>query len=275
MRLGGKRRGYHMANIVTFWYVALYPSIRKRCRFYLDRRFPDRRGMLPRFLDTYRLVRTYGSSLVDTMVLDLFGQGAFTAASPNHDRLRELTAGDRGLVLLHAHVGCWNVGMSTLGEFSKPISVVLIPEARRRPSVDPRIARTIDPRSGLESVLQMSEALLGGEIVVMAGDRTIGDEQNVAPAQFLGGRILLPIAPYRLASATGVPVIVMTAPKIEGSRYELRLAKVIEVPPGLGRNPRNYAPYAQMFADCMEEFVLEFPWQFYNFYDVWDDPNKG
>ncbi len=275
MRLGGKRRGYHMANIVTFFYVALYPSIRRRCRFYLDRRFPHRRGMVPCFLDDYRLVRTYGASLVDTMVLDIFGPGSFTAASPDHDRLQELAAGNRGLVLLHAHVGCWNVGMSTLGQFSKLISVVLIPEARRRPSVDPRIARMIDPRSGLESVLQMGDALLNGEIVVMAGDRTIGEKQNVTPAQFLGGRILLPIAPYRLASATGAPVIVMTAPRLEGSRYELRLAKVIEVPPGLGRDPQNYAPYAQMFADCIEKFVLGFPWQYYNFYDVWDDTRNG
>ena len=44
IRIGGRTRAYHIAYIVTFWYVLFYPSIRKRCRFYLDRRFPERRG---------------------------------------------------------------------------------------------------------------------------------------------------------------------------------------------------------------------------------------
>ena len=66
----------------------------------------------------------------------------------------------------------------------------------------------------------------------------------------------------------------MTAPNLGGSAFELRLAKVIEVPPNLGRNPEAYTPYTQMFADCLEQFVHDFPWQFYNFYDFWQPPQK-
>ena len=29
-------------------------------------------------------------------------------------------------------------------------------------------------------------------------------------------------------------------------------------------------PCAQQFADALEEFVREHPWQFFNFYDLWD-----
>jgi predicted LPLAT superfamily acyltransferase len=271
IRLGGKQRGYHMSNILTFWYVLIHPSIRRRCRFYLDRRFPDRRGALRQFLDTYRLVRTFGATLVDPMVVQILGPGAFNVASPDHDRLLEISADKKGLVVIHAHMGSWQIAIPTLGKFPKRVSVVRIPDPNA-PSLADSPA-TIDPRTGLQSAMQMADALMAGEIVVLAGDRTLGSEKSVAPAQLLGGRVFLPIAPYRLASATGAPVLVLTSPKISGNNFAMKLAKVIQVPPGLGRNPARYAPYAQMFADCIEEFVSEYPWQFYNFYDFWQDPH--
>jgi predicted LPLAT superfamily acyltransferase len=274
IRLGGKQRGYHMANIVSFWYV-LSPSIRRRCRFYLDRRFPQHRGPLRRFLDTYRLVRTYSMTLVDRMVLTILGPGALAATCPDHDRLIQLSSNERGFVLIHAHVGCWQVGMTTLGHFPKPVSIVKVPDPASQPLVDPKDAGEIDPRTGLQSAIQMTEALLRGEIVAMMGDRTFGSDHHVVPTQFLGGQVLMPVTPYRLASATGMPVLVMTAPRIGNRSYELRVARVIDVPPDLGRNVQNYAPYAQMFADCLEHFVRDYPWQFYNFYDFWRNRREG
>jgi predicted LPLAT superfamily acyltransferase len=136
-------------------------------------------------------------------------------------------------------------------------------------------ASIIDPRSGLDGVMLMTDALLRGEIVTMMGDRIFGSDHNVVPVQFLGSTALFPITPYRLASATGVPVLVMTAPRTSKTSYELRVARIIDVPPDLGRNAADYAPYAQQFADCIEEFAREFPWQVYNFYDLWEGDIRG
>jgi len=66
-----------------------------------------------------------------------------------------------------------------------------------------------------------------------------------------------------------VPVLVLTAPKTAPGTYELRLSKVIQVPPKLGRDAKAYAPYVQQFADVIEAFVRDYPWQFNNFYDLW------
>lgn len=269
IRLGGRTRAIHISWVATLWYTLFYPSIRQRCRYYLDRRFPDRTGPLRRLRDTYRLVRTYGETLVDMLVLRILGPKSLTALSPDHERLRALAAGEKGFVLLHAHAGCWQVGMSTLGEFQKPISIVMIPEPKTVALFDKRVAEVIDPREGLPSVMLMTQALLRGHVVTMMGDRTFGDEQNTVRARFLGGEIALPITPYRLASSTGVPIVVMMAPKTGKRTYEMRLVKVVDVPPGLGRAADKYEPYAQAYADCLEGFCRDFPWQFYNFYDLW------
>lgn len=198
------------------------------------------------------------------MILDVLGPGVISARCPQHDQLIERCALEKGFVLLHAHVGCFQIGASTLTQFPKRVSIVMIPEPGSNAP-----ASVIDPRSGLEGVLLMTNALLRGEIVAMMGDRIFGSDRNVVLVQFLGSPALFPITPYRLASAAGVPVLVMTAPRINRTSYELRLAKVIEVPPNLGRNAADYAPYAQQFADCIEHFAGEFPWQVYNFYDLW------
>jgi len=274
IRIGGKARGYHMSHVVTFWYVLLYPSIRRRCRFYLSRRFPDHTGWFRRFLDTYRLARTYGAALVDMTVLDIFGPRSISASCPEHDRLIQLCAEPRGFVLLHAHVGSFQIGMSALTQFPKRVSIVMIPETRAPMLLGPQSASMIDPRSGLQGVIAMTEALLRGEIVTMMGDRIFGSDQNSVAVQFLGDPVLFPVTPYRLASATATPVLVMAAPKTSPNSYELRLLKLIEVPPNLGRNAQDYAPYAQQFADCLEQFTREFPWQFYNFYDLWHDARQ-
>jgi predicted LPLAT superfamily acyltransferase len=273
MRLGGKARGYHMANIVSLWYVLFHPSIRRRCGFYLNRRFPDRQGMFRRMIDCYRFIRSYATTLVDMQVLSMFGPSSVSAVCPDHARLVELASNEHGFVLIQAHVGCWQVALPTLGQFRKKVSIVMIPQPLTLSTFDPAMASPIDPRTGLQGAMEMTEALLRGDILAMMGDRTFGNEQHLVGVQFLGGNVLLPTTPYRLASATGVPVVVVCAPRTGRGSYKLRLARVINVPAGLGRAAENYAPYARQFADCMEQFVMEYPWQFYNFYNFWDKGN--
>jgi predicted LPLAT superfamily acyltransferase len=248
--------------------VLFYPSIRRRCAFYLRRRFPEH-GALRRWRDTFRLVKSYSTTLVDMFVMETLGPGVISASCPNHDELIERCGREAGFVLVHAHLGCFQIGVSALKQFPKPVSIVMIPEPKFRMP-----AGVIDPRRGLEGVMLMTDAVLRGEIVTMMGDRSFGSDHNVAPVKFLGGTALFPVTPYRLASATGSAIVVMTAPRVAKSAYELRVEKVIEVPRGLGRNAEDYAPYAQQFADCVERFAMEFPWQVFNFYDMWAAVNS-
>jgi predicted LPLAT superfamily acyltransferase len=206
-------------------------------------------------------------------VLEIFGPGVLSASSPQHEQLLEICAAERGFVVLQAHVGCWQIGMSCLGQFSKHVSIVMIPEERTLALFAAKTPSTIDPRTGLDGVMIMTEVLLRGEILTMMGDRTFGGPQTAVAVRFLGGTAEFPVTPYRLASATGCPVLVLLAPKIGKDAYELRLAKIIDVPPNLGRDPKCYTQYAQQFADCVEQFAMEFPWQVFNFYDLWAESN--
>jgi predicted LPLAT superfamily acyltransferase len=258
-----------MAYIVTFGYVLFYPGVRRRARFYLEHRFPERHGLIRRFLDTYRLLRNFARTLVDMAALGILGRRSLIATSPDRARLLSLGEGNRGFVLLNAHVGSWQLGLVALEEFRRSVSLVMVPDPKLQTLLGTTAVKTIDPRTGLQGVLEMTQALLQGEIVGLMGDRTFGDEQNTVNVQFLGGQVALPVSSYRLASAAGVPVAVLMTAKTGYRSYDVRLMRVIEVTPGLGRDARNYAVYARQFAEVLEEFVAQYPWQFYNFYDLW------
>jgi len=178
MRWGGKARGYHLANFAAVWYAAFYPAIRRRLSPYLSRRFPKHRSVLQKWFDTFRIVQAYGTTLVDMLVLSMYGREAFETVSRDHERFLQIASQPRGFVLVLAHVGCWQIGMSTLGELKKSVAVVMIPEPGTMVGKAPY--RVIDPRGGLGASMEMSEALLKGEVVAVMGDRVFGGDQTTA-----------------------------------------------------------------------------------------------
>jgi predicted LPLAT superfamily acyltransferase len=87
--------------------------------------------------------------------------------------------------------------------------------------------------------------------------------------EFLGGAIQIPFSALKLASTTGVPVGVLLSAKTGANSYELVLAGTIRVPEGLGRKPENFAPSAQQFGELLAVYVEHYPYQFFNFFDLW------
>jgi predicted LPLAT superfamily acyltransferase len=270
IRYRGKRRAYQFAAVASLWYVLFYPSIRRRTRYYLEKRFPHTGGWFPRLLQSFRLIHAYSRMLVDMGTRMVDSPDAMRISSPDHDAFMALQQHPGGVILLQAHAGCWQVGMSTLNQFErKKISLVLVPEERTLAQFDQNIIEVINPALGLQGVMAMTDTLLQGNLLVMMGDRTFGMTDHNVKVTFLGHEVAFPVTPYRLASSTGARVAICSAPLTDTGEYQLRLHKVFDVPPGLGKKSERYAPYAQLFADCLENFVQEHPWQFYNFYDLW------
>ncbi len=274
IRRAGRRPAYHVMYFVVFWYVLFVPEIRRRAHHYLRRRFPRHRGWLRRFAECYRLVCGFGRTMIDRAALALLGPAALSASCPDAEALRRVVEEHDGAVLLNAHVGCWQVAMAALGFLRRRVAIVMIPPAGAEPGAfleEPgQPFHVIDPRTGLEGVLEMVQALEAGEIVGVMGDRVFGKQEQATAAAFLGEPVELPISPYRLAGAARKPIIVLFSHKAGFSDYVIRLAAVIHVPPD-ARSPAACRPYARQFAGALESFVREHPYQFFNFYDLWGD----
>ena len=295
LRAGGRRLAYLCMYVVVAWYVLLRPFVRRRCRYYLDRRFPQVRNPLVRLWHDYRRIEALGESLIDRGAFGLLGPEALQLDFPEGVRLRELLEEGRGLILLNSHVGCWQVAMSAFWYLRVPVSIVM---HQGTADIDPRWFRVseggtasshakegvggplpfsiIDPAQPMGGVLQMIAVLKANHVLGLMADRVFGDDPNTLPVPFLGAPVHFPVSPYRLASMQGTPLAVVFSYKTGFSRYRIELARIIRVPAGLGRSNAAYAPFLQQFVEALETFASSHPWQFFNFHDMWQgSPPSG
>ena len=256
------------------YYTLFRPSVRARSSHYLKRRFPCRSAWA-RLWDSYRLNLGIGRILVDRAVLGILGPEKLKVSLAGREELEALLAEGRGLVLVPAHVGCWQLAMSSLSALDTRVSLLI---HREEGDLDRHFFEhgggsapyhIIDPAGYLGGTLEMLQVLKHGEVVCIMGDRVMGGESSTVSVAFLGAPVELPFSPYKLASATGAPVAVIFPYQTAKGGYALQVARVIRVPKDLGRSAQAYRPYAAQFVAALELFVAEHPYQFFNFFDMW------
>jgi len=216
-----------------------------------------------------------GKVLVDRALVGILGPEHVQVGLLGKEELLSLVAEGKGVLLVNAHVGCWQVAASVLGLVETPINLLM---QREEGDIDRHHFehagiecpyRIIDPRGDLGGVLEMLEALKRGEVVSVMGDRMLGNDRNGVEVNFMGGTVTFPFSAYKLASVAGAPIVVLLSYKVGPDSYEMKLYRTIRVPAGLGRGKDKFIPYVQEFADTLEAFCHEHPFQFFNFFDMW------
>ena len=119
-------------------------------------------------------------------------------------------------------------------------------------------------------IINLVERVSEGEIVVIAADRTVDDtNRSNVPVTFLDETAMFPAGPYILAHMLGVPVYTLFTFKQRD--VCLVLFQLFENKVNVSRHDRQTAIhcYAQKFATILECNCLQYPLQWYNFYDFW------
>ncbi|MFO7814075.1 MAG: lysophospholipid acyltransferase family protein [Pelovirga sp.] len=274
IKLGGRRLAYLCLYVVVAWYALFSAVAKERARYYLTRRFPGA-GPWQRLRQRYRLILTFGQVLIDRAMVGILGADRIKVKLHGKDELLSLLGEGKGMILVNAHVGCWQVAMSSLSFMETPVNLLM---QREEGDIDRHYFEhagmecpyhIIDPRGFLGGALEMMEVLKRGEVLSVMGDRMLGDDQNGVTVEFLGGRVTMPFSAYKLASATGAPIVALFSYKTGPDSYDLKLYRMIRVPPALGRDQQIFVPYVQEFATSLEEFSREHPFQFFNFFNMW------
>ena len=268
---------------VVFYYT-LRPSVRQRCSAYVLRRFGPG-GLCHRVRHTWRLYHNFGLILLERMAASVTGQLPLVQNSALRDLVAQVLQRGKGCLVVSAHVGAWQMGLGALDSAGVPVHVL---QWRDPGDVDRHYfergqgqpLHIIDATRPVEALVQVTTALRQGHMVVLMGDRRqehspLPKGEAAVEVEFLGGRTLLPLKPYALASITGAPLImVFTVRSEDGIRPAL--GGEIPVPPGLNhRDPRLFVPSARLFAQGLEAFVAEYPYQFFNFYNLWLDEHDN
>jgi predicted LPLAT superfamily acyltransferase len=274
IRIGGRRLAYFAQYWVALYYVLCRPSVRRRSDPYLSHRFPNA-GWSKRYLDCYRMFTQMGKILLDRTIVGMLGLQKMTLTIDGREELLKLVDKGFGFILLMSHVGCWQVAVSALHFLNVPVNLLLEKETG---NIDQQYFehadmgcpfRIIDPSGYLGGALEMLDALKKAEVLCMMGDRVLGSDKSYIRVNFLGEAAPFPFSAFMIASAASVPVVIFFSYKTGYNSYALRAAKIIRIPNNLGRSAESYRPYVEQFVKELEIFTENYPYQFFNFYDMW------
>jgi len=220
--------------------------------------------------------RNFGRMLGDYFYCAGSEPEAIRALVRRWDGLEHLRAGleqGRGVILVTAHLGNWELGGALLALDQWPINVVTLPEptgelTRMRDANRQRLGiRTIAVGADPFSFVEVIAALQRNEIVCMLVDRPYGE--TGVPVEFFGCPTAFSSAPALLWRHTGARVIpAFVIQGQEGGDYLAFTREPISLESG-GDRQENLARNTQEIASVFESVIRQHPEQWFNYVPIW------
>jgi predicted LPLAT superfamily acyltransferase len=261
--------------IIAFYYALIRPVVRRASRDYL-RRIGEPAG----FWNVVRHIHTFARVSLDRLFFVTGKLKSFEFEQKNHDKLMQAAKSGRGVILLGAHLGSFEVMRARAKDFSVPINVVVdFTNAERVNAVLRSLAPDMDTRlislgtDPLHAMLEIRAAIDRGELVAILGDR-LPDARTgatrIVKSQFLGAEASFPAGPWLLAHTLRCPVYFVAGVYSRPNHYALHfefLADEVR----LDRHERAaaLARYSQAYASMLESYVRSAPLNWFNFFDFW------
>lgn len=280
-----------------FFRVMLFPVIayffvtsataRRASREYLDRvqrTRAKRSGESERRLSGFRHFLQFGEAVLDKAA---HWAGVHTKEIARYsapELCREVMDSERGGVFIGSHLGNLEA-LRAVGGLEQGLVVNALVFTRHSPrfmafleQANPKAVENVVQVDtlGPESAVRLADRIDAGQWVAMVADRiSVAYESRSVSCEFLGDRARFPEGPFILASLLACPVYLLFCVRRRGE-YEVHLEKLadrLELP----RNSRRQAieKVVRRYAERLEAECLEFPYQWYNFFDFWQWPENN
>lgn len=270
IKRSGVLLAYILLRLVAFYYFLFsYNSSKIIYRFYRNRL---NHSVLRSLLYLYRNYYIFGQTLIDKIAVMAVSENKFTYNFDGEEILRQITAMQKGGMLLSAHIGNWEIAGFLLKRLNTKINIVIFDGEHERikqylESVTQKsTAKFIIIRNDLSHIYEIAAALKNNELVCMHADRFVEGNKTLS-TNFLGQPAKFPLGPFLLATQFKVPVSFVFAMKESSFHYHFFASPIKAFP-----DASKEIYMQQMLADfvvSMEEKVKAYPEQWFNYYDFW------
>ena len=189
------------------------------------------------------------------------------------DRFNELASKDEGFLHLSSHIGNYEIAGYTLVSERKTINAVVyahekasVMENRNNMFTKTNI-RMITLRQDMSHLFEIDQALCNGDIVSFPTDRFMGQAKCVE-CTFLGKTAKFPQGPFSVATMRGLDVLAVNVMKTGLVKYRIYVTPLQydkEAP-----RREQLRQLSRAYVAELEKRVLEYPEQWYNFFDFWN-----
>ena len=233
---------------------------------------------------SYQHFSCFANAIIDKLAA--WSGGLSLADVEFHGRellLAELKQG-RGVVLLGSHLGNLEV-CRVIANLDQHIRINALVHTKHAEKFN-RLLNQYSDKSRLNLIqvteinaatsILLSDKIDNGEIVIIAADRTpVGQTLRVAKVDFLGEPALFPQGPFILASLLKCPVYTVFCLKRQDKHviYFDYFSAALKFP----RKNREQAmrQTIQLYARRLQDYCLQEPLQWFNFFDFWQVDNDG
>ncbi len=277
LQFGGLYAAYVLLSGVTLHYWLFDRTAVRNASAYLKRRFVSDSRLRIRF-KVYKLFYSQGIQLIDR-VAQISGAVKFNIQFSGWDKLNKLYNSGKGFILLTAHAGNWQLAMTELDQFKKKIFLVMKSENNEAVknalniNENSDIFGIISPEEHLGGIVPVIKELNNGNIISYMGDRSYGFDS--IKVNFIGAKARFPYGAFAIAAATKVPIVTALASKIDSKTYKVDFTNIIKPEYKSRENKKKQlSGWVQEYADLLDDFFKEYPYQCFLFHDVWKIDNS-
>lgn len=254
-----------LAFIAPYFYL-FAPKAKRSSLEFLGAAFPERSG-IRRHLAVVAHFYTFGMVLLDRLFQGIHKGTYFDLDVQGRRLLDQAEKSGKGVVLLSAHAGGWDIStrllVTTETEAPTVVAAIVADGPKREEATDPVQRASIHNQR--VPILAYKEILNKGGIVCMMGDRPISDRVALVP--FMGKLAAFDLTPFRLALSVGAHVLYTFAFKTGFRSYRLVLTEAPQLAPFQAVDRDALCETAlRHFVQELEQHLKRHPYQWFNFY---------
>ena len=268
----GVRFAYLFLLFVAVYFIPFAPEATKSVWKYFRKiqGFKFFKSIRMLYLNYYR----FGQVLIDRIAVRSGQAQKYNYEFENYPAFLDALNSSKGVVLIGAHVGNWEIGSGFFGEYAQKINIVMLDAEYQK--IKKLLEKNLNPVShkiipvqenDFTHIYLIKDALDKGEYVCFQGDRFIKD-QSAKTVEFMGKPAKFSYSLFQLAVRFNVPVVFYFSMREKGMKYKFKF--IIAKTENNGKIKLNTEELMNSYIYSLENILKEYPEQWFNYYDFWN-----
>ncbi|MBL3656842.1 LpxL/LpxP family acyltransferase [Fulvivirga sediminis] len=264
----GLGAAYLLLRFVAMYYVLFAPKSTAGIYKYFR---IIKMGWPKAMLSVYKSYYVFGQTLIDKVAIGAGGASKYSYTYDGIEHLRSLK--DTGGIVVGAHFGNWEIAGILLNDLNLTTNILIYEAEHEKIKnfldkvMKSKHVNVIPIKSDLSHLFKINNALRNKEVICVHGDRFM-DGARILQKKFLGNKAFFPLGPFSMLTKLRVPYTFAYAVRGKGRVYHLSATPIQEVTTSDEQILDDYIQH-------LETKVLNYPLQWFNYYDFWSKDVKG
>jgi len=258
---------------ITLYFFITSPRVRFSCKKYLKRALSHGANSW----HSLKHIHHFASTILDRVYFLTGKRNKFQIQIEGQQLLEQHLASGKGCILLGSHLGSFEVlRCLAINREQLRLKILMYRDHNQMithilHSLNPKVAASVIDLADEFAMFQVKECLDQGWMVGMLGDR-IAEKDKSVMVKLLNSEVAFPTGPMQLAGVLSVPVILFFGLYLGSNRYKICFEELaVNISSERNKRAESVAYWTQQYANRIEYYMREYPYNWFNFYDYWKD----